>query len=312
MPRVRDRLHFNRVVSGLVRTIELFASVAAIGGVLVLVLAPACLAAPIAVTDDTGHRVTLEAPARRIVSLAPHLTSILFALDVGDEIVGTSRYSDYPAAAKKIPRLGDAFSVSVEAVVARRPDIVFAWRSGGSDRALARIEALGIPVFFYAARRLPDIARSVEKMAVLVGKGDRGRALAGHFLARLEALKRPAGSEPVRVFFQISDQNLYTVNNRHLIGQAIQWCGGVNVFGEARARVPMVSKEAVIGAAPDLILITRARGNPPSPWAARWNAYPSLAGKVAYIDPDLISRPGLRMTQGIARLCGLIQRAGER
>lgn len=276
------------------------------------ILAPVCRAAPITVTDGTGRAVTLPAPAKRIVSLAPHLTGILFALGVGNEIVGTSRFSNYPPAAKKIPRLGDAFSVSVEAVVAKRPDIVFAWLSGGSDRALARIEALGIPVYFYRARRLPDIARNVEKMAELVGRQMRGRALAGRFLARLEALKRAPGPTPVRVFFQISGENLYTVNNRQLIGQAIQWCGGDNVFGNARAMVPMVSKEAVLGARPDLILITRATGSPASPWAARWNGYASLKGKVAYIDPDLISRPGLRMVDGIARLCRLIRQAGKR
>ena len=269
------------------------------------------LAAPVTVVDDTGRTVRLAAPAKRIVSLAPHLTGILFALGVGDEVVGTSRYSDYPPAAKQIPRLGDAFSVSVESVVGLSPDIVFAWRTGGSDRALARIQSLGIPVYYYAAAHLTDIATSVEKMAVLVGRPARGKALARQFLARLHMLEHSPGTSPVRVFFQISDQNLYTVNNKHLIGQAIQWCGGENVFGDARASVPLVSKEAVLAAKPDLILMTRSKGRPPSPWAARWNSYPSLEGKVAFIDPDLISRPGLRMVQGIAHMCRLIRQAAK-
>ena len=282
-----------------------------LAGLIIVVLSPVALA-EISVLDDTGHKVTLAAPAKRIVSLAPHLTEILFALEVGNEIVGTSRYSDYPPAAKKIRRLGDALSVSVESVVAMKPDIVFAWRSGGSDRALAKIQALGIPVYFSEAPRLADIGRSVAKMGKLVGKPTRGRELAAAFFLGLSRLRESPPSEPVAVFFQISDQNLYTVNNRHLIGQAITLCGGENVFGGAAAMVPIVSKEAVLGARPNLIVITRAKGSPPSPWEAKWDAYPSLKGKVAYIDPDLISRPGLRMLEGISQLCSLIRQASKR
>lgn len=301
---------FARILTGIVRG-RCVRRVAGVCIALALAAPLASFGSPLTVTDDAGRTVTLAAPARRIISLAPHLTAILFALGVGDDIVSVSRYSDYPPAAKKIPRLGDAFSVSVEAVVALRPDIVFAWRSGGSDRALTRIQSLGIPVYFNSAKTLFDIARSVEKIAVLVGKPALGKTLAQRFRDQLARLHRKPGPRPVRVFFQISDQSLYTVNGKHLIGQAITWCGGVNVFADARISVPMVSKEAVLAASPDLILITRVKGRPPSPWVARWNDYPSLRGKVASIDPNLISRPGLRMVQGIARMCELIQQAGR-
>lgn len=268
-------------------------------------------ASPVVVTDDIGRTVSLPAPARRIVSLAPHLTEILFALGVGDRIVGTVKYADYPPAARSLPRLGDAFSVSVEAVLALKPDVVFAWRTGGSGRAVARLAELGVPVYYNEAPKLDAIASSVEKIGKLVGKARKGAQLAQQFRQSLLRDRQAAAGAKVNVFFQISDQGLFTVNREHLIGQAIQLCGGRNIFGDVNASVPQVSKEAVLAGKPDLIVITRSPGSPASPWAATWNSYPSLAGKVQFIDPDLISRPGLRMTRGIGRLCQMIRRAAN-
>lgn len=269
----------------------------------------AALASPVDVTDDVGREVRLPAPAHRIVSLAPHLTEILFALGVGDRVVGTVKYADYPAAASEVPRLGDAFSVSVESVLALKPDIVFAWRTGGSRRAITRLAALGIPVYYSEAPRIEAIATSVEKIALLVGRPKAGKALASAFNASLQKDQQAAKPGRIKVFFQISDQGLYTVNNQHLIGQAISLCGGENIFGRVRAAVPQVSKEAVIAGRPDLIVITRSPGHPPSAWAKTWQEYPAFKGRVRFIDPDLISRPGLRMAKGVGRLCKLIRQA---
>lgn len=274
--------------------------------------AASAMAAPITVTDDIGRTITLAAPAERVVSLAPHLTEILFVLGAGDRIVGTVRYSDYPEASRKIPRLGDAFSVNVESVLALKPDIVFAWRSGGANRALDRLESLGVPVYFNEAPRLEDIGRSVVNIGRLVGREQAGLEFADRFARGLQALKRDAGPNPVTVFFQISDQSLYTVNGTHLIGQAITHCGGRNLFAETAVQVPLVSKEAVLAGRPDLIVITQVPGAPPSSWVSAWQKYDSLKGKVRTIDPNLISRPGPRMLQGIGEMCRLIEQAANR
>jgi iron complex transport system substrate-binding protein len=111
------------------------------------------------------------------------------------------------------------------------------------------------------------------------------------------------------VFFQISDENLYTVNDDHLIGQVISLCGGTNLFGNVKAPVPLVSKEAVVMGRPDLIIITRVPGAPASSWVKKWQAFATLQGRIASIDPNLISRPGLRMQDGVARVCELISAA---
>ena len=261
----------------------------------------------IVAVDDAGREVTLPAPADRIVSLSPHLTEILYELGVGDRIVGTVRYADYPEAAKEIPRLGDAFSVSVESVLSLRPDIVFAWMTGGAMNSVERLIELGVPVYINEAPTLDSIPRTMVGMARLVGREQAGEARAAAFRERLAALDHGAGD--VRVFFQISDERLYTVSGDHLIGQAIGLCGGVNVFQASRIPVPLVGQEAVVAAQPDIIVITQVPGTPEPPWGGKWRDQTAIDANIVTIDPNLISRPGPRMAEGISQLCALIDGA---
>jgi iron complex transport system substrate-binding protein len=257
----------------------------------------------IEVQDDTGRWLRLAAPVQRIVSLSPHLTEMLFDLGVGDRVVGTVSYSDYPQAAQQIPRVGDAFSVNVEAVLALAPDIVIAWQTGGANRALEKLRSLGMPIYVNEAPTLASIAASARQLSLLAGVGPRGEQLAVSFEQRLQKLRRPQG--PTRVFFQISDQNLYTVNNQHLIGQALNVCGATNIFGGVDVPVPLVSQEAVIGAGPQLIFYTQLPGQQAGDWVDRWAAL--LPGvSLVPIDPNIISRPSLRMLVGIELICKAI------
>ncbi|MDZ7686907.1 MAG: helical backbone metal receptor [Gammaproteobacteria bacterium] len=264
----------------------------------------------VSAVDDTGREIRLAAPAQRIVSLAPHLTETLFAIGVGERIVGTVRYSDHPPAAKSIPRLGDAFSVSIESVISLDPDLVVAWQTGGTMRSVRRLIELGVPVYINEAPALPDIPQSVEAMARLVGEAERGRALAQSFTDTLSGLERD--DLGVDVFFQISDQRLYTVDREHLIGQAISLCGGRNIFSDSKIPVPLVSQEAVVSAEPDLIVITQQPEAAPSPWFDKWARFPALAGKIRPIDPDLISRPDCGWQKALKRCVNSSKRPGQR
>ena len=268
------------------------------------------LCAKIHVKDDRGNDVVLEARASRIVSLAPHLTEVLFTLGVGEKIVGTVKYSDYPSQAKQIPRLGDAFSLNIEAVLEMQPDIIFAWHTGGVNKAVQRLKALGIPVYVNESATLDSIADGLVRIATLVSTREQGLLHKRRFLQRLNRLKVDDGDgndrERPRVFFQISDQDLYTVNDSHLIGQAIHHCGGRNLFANLSPGVALVSKEAVLAGQPDLIILTSSPSGPDSPWVDRWNVYDSFKGKIRILDPGLISRPSFRMLAGIEELCRLI------
>ena len=170
-----------------------------------------CLApdgrAEIRVLDDLGGEIRLTNPARRIVSLAPHLTEIMFYLGIGDKVVGTVRFSDYPEQARDIPRVGDALAVSVEAIVGLNPDLVVAWSSGGTNDAMNKIVSLGIPVYFSEPKTLADVAKSAARIARLAGRDESGRDADRKFLARIEKLKqdRNEGDRP-GVFFKICDR----------------------------------------------------------------------------------------------------------
>lgn len=266
------------------------------------------VASEIVVVDDLGNRVQIAMPAKKIVSLAPHLTELLFSLGVGERIKGTSRYSDYPAAAANIPVVGDAFTVSVEAVVALEPDIVFAWATGGANRALIRLRNLGIPIYLNEAETIDGIGSTLMAMAELVGRQEVGLKLRNRLTEQLAALRtRNEGLPRVKVFFQISDENLYTVNQHHLVGQALRICNGENIFADALIPVPLVSRESVVKRDPQVIIISKPQAGSVSPWIRKWQVYEGFGEKLRWIDPGLITRPSLRMTEGIEQLCRIIR-----
>tara|TARA_B110000196_G_scaffold27091_1_gene20480 strand:+ start:794 stop:1636 length:843 start_codon:yes stop_codon:yes gene_type:complete len=259
--------------------------------------------ADITVVDDSGTTVVLAEPAGKIVSLSPHLTELLFSLGVGDRIEATVDFSDYPEAALNIPRLGNAFSVSVEAVIEQSPDLIVAWMTGGNHRTFEQLRALGYPVFVNEASSLVGIAVAVQQLGILVGKPDRGLELAESFRVDLERLRQSSSGEgSPKVFFQISDAQLYTVNSQHLIGQAIEVCGAENIFSDVEFFVPMVSYESVVERNPDVLVVSSPYPGYKSAWDDRWNDL-GWSGRVRTIDASLITRPSLRMLEGIEMLC---------
>ena len=259
--------------------------------------------ADITVVDDSGTTLVLAEPARKIVSLSPHLTELLFSLGVGDRIEATVDFSDYPEAALNIPRLGNAFSVSVEAVIEQSPDLIVAWMTGGNHRTFEQLRALGYPVFVNEASSLVGIAVAVQQLGILVGKPERGLELAENFRVDLESLRQSSsGAGSPKVFFQISDAQLYTVNSQHLIGQAIEVCGAENIFSDVEFFVPMVSYESVVERNPDVLVVSSPYPGYKSAWDDRWNDL-GWSGRVRTIDASLITRPSLRMLEGIEMLC---------
>jgi len=276
---------------------------------LLLLLAPEGRA-EIKVLDDLGVEVNLTNPANRIISLAPHLTEVMFYLGMGANVVGTVSFSDFPQQAKRIQRVGDAFSVSVEGIIGLNPDLVIAWGSGGSKEAVNKLVSLGVPVYFSEPKTLADVAKSAARIARLAGHDETGRDAQEKFLASLEKLKqyRDDGDRP-RVFFQISTHDLYTINGNHLIGQAISHCGGDNIFGFSKIPVPLVSNESVLVAAPEIIIFSKGQSEEDK-WKERWLKFKSIPavadGRLFEVSADLIARPGFRMLEGIEQMCLII------
>lgn len=278
-----------------------------------LLLAGIPARATLEMRDDDGHLIRLAGPAQRIVSLAPHVTELLYAAGAGDRLVGAVEYSDYPEAAKKLPRVGGYTSVDMEAVAVLKPDLVIAWKSGNRDAHLERLTALGIPVFISEPRNLEDVARSIANFGRLAGSEVRATEAARAFTGRRAELAARYGARPVvTVFYQIWDRPLMTVNDTHLISDVIRLCGGSNVFAGLPQLAPTVSIESVLAANPEA-LVASGMGEARPDWLDQWAQWPGLTaaarGNLYFISPDLMQRHTPRILDGAARLCDFLEQA---
>lgn len=286
-----------------------------------LALALAALAGPgagaeLALRDDSGAVVRLAAPAQRIVSLAPNITENLFAVGAGGRVVGTVEFSDYPADARRIARIGGYGSVDIERIVALHPDLVIAWQSGNSPSDIEALRHQGIPIFLSEPVGIDAIAVSLEQLGTLAGTADAGARAAADFRARLAVLRRPTGTAPpVRTFYQIWADPPTTIGGRQMIDAAIRLCGGENIFGALHQLAPVVSIESIVAADPEAIVASGDEPTPP-PWMDAWRRWPRLTavarGNLFFIPPDLIQRHTPRILEGVAMLCEDLQVARTR
>jgi iron complex transport system substrate-binding protein len=226
-------------------------------------------------------------------------------------LVGALEHSDYPPAAKALPRVGSEAGIDVEAVLALQPDLVVAWPNVGSVRTVERLAQLGLPVFRSEPRELEHIATTLERLGALAGTDAAAKRAADAFRIRAAALeKRYAGAPKVRVFYQIWDRPLLTVNGEHVITKAMRLCGGENVFAALPLIAPEIDREAVLRADPDVIVASGAGASPPA-WLAAWRAFPGLKAvakdRLYSIPPDLIQRHTPRILEGAQALCGILQ-----
>ena len=261
--------------------------------------------------DDRGASVRLAAPAARIVTLAPHLAEIVFAAGAGDKLVGTVLFSDYPPAARDVPRVGDASRIDAERLLQLKPDLVLAWKSGNPAGDLLRLERLRVPVFVTEPSRLADITRLMRTVGALAGTRAAADQAAAAFDADMAALRERYSSRPaIRVFYEIWHRPLITINGRHVISDVIELCGGVNVFAEARSLTPAVSLEAVLATGPRAI-VGGGSGLHAQAFAAQWRSYSIRALRemaLVHVAPDVIQRATPRIAAGARAVCEGLER----
>jgi iron complex transport system substrate-binding protein len=267
-------------------------------------------AQPIVVADDRGKPVVLAAPAQRIVALAPSLAELAFAAGAGGRLVGVARFSDFPPAARDIPQVGDAARVDFERIVALKPDLVLAWKSGNSAADFGRLESLGYPAFVSEPARLADVPRLLRGIGTLAGTLPAADQAAAEFEREIRALRgRYAMARKVRVFYQIWHRPLLTVNGAHMISDVIALCGGENVFADVNQLTPSVTLEAVIVAKPEVVVGGGSAGGEKE-FAAQWRAssVPRLRELPAhYINPDHIQRQTPRIVEGAKAVCAALE-----
>ncbi|CAK0739647.1 iron complex transport system substrate-binding protein [Gammaproteobacteria bacterium] len=270
----------------------------------------------IEVTDATGEKVDLPVAARRIASLSPHLTELLYAAGAGVAVVGVAEHSDYPPAARRLPVVGGTGKVDAEQVLALHPDLVVAWGSGIPTTQIERLRRLGLVVYVSEPRALTDIALELERLGQLAGTEAVAKAAALTFLTRLTELRVRYASRPqVRVFYQVWDHPLVTVGSEHLISRIIDLCGGRNVFAESSNLAPTISREAVLAANPEVIVASGVDAHRPA-WLEDWHSWPQLIAvdrnNLFDIPPDLIQRHTSRILEGAGLLCAALETARER
>ncbi len=260
-------------------------------------------AGPISVHDDTGRAVKLAQPARRIVALSPHATELVFAAGAGDRLVAVAPYSDFPAAARKLPRAGGFGGLDREQLLALAPDLVIAWASGNKPADLAWLAASGIPVYLSEPHKLGDIARTLTDIGQLAGTATTARAAADRYRAAL-AKACPARSQPTPgAFLQLAQRPLLTIGGGHWLDQAMSAAGLHNVFARLPARVVAIGPEALAAAQPLYVLYLA------HPGATAPRVRPGQ--RVIPLDADTWARPGPRLPAAIAALCRALPRNGS-
>jgi iron complex transport system substrate-binding protein len=280
---------------------------------LALLFAAASARAEVTVVDDTGKRVALPRPAQRVISMAPHVTELLFSAGGGKRIVGAINYSDHPPEARAIPTVGSNSQVDLERVVALKPDLLIVWQSGNTARQIEQLERLGIPVFRSEPRTLEQVAASIERFGQLLGTDVQAGAAAAAYRSQLARLAARYGQRPaVRVFYQVWDKPLYTLNGKQIVSDAIRLCGGRNVFADLPVVAPEVGVEAVLQQDPEAIVAGDEHA-PGDRGVNIWKAYGSLQAvrrnNLFALDGELLTRPGPRTILGAAQLCEKLELA---
>ncbi|MFM8797564.1 MAG: cobalamin-binding protein [Fluviibacter sp.] len=273
------------------------------------------ISAPVSVKDDLGNMVSLPAPASRIVTLAPSVVEVTYAAGAGDKIVATVEYSDYPASALKIPRVGGHSKINLEAVVAAKPDLVIAWESGNSPTAIEKLRQLGIPVFMSQPHKMTDIPGEIERIGELAGTSPIAKKAADDFRKRYQAIAtKYRDRSPVTVFYQVWQNPLITIGGQQIMSDAITLCRGDNIFGSLKPLAPRVSFEAVIAANPEAIVTSGMADQNPEMLDA-WKKWPNLTAtqrnNFFFVQSDLMNRSGPRILDGTKILCEALQTARD-
>lgn len=273
---------------------------------LMMMLPLAAMAQSQVIHDAVGDEFILKKPVRRIISLAPNLTEIIFAAGAGKYLVGVSSFSDYPKAAKNIPVVATFNDLDMEKIVNLHPDLVVAWRDGNPLRQLNQLRKLGIPVYVESFSKITDIPKNILAISKLAGTEITARKSANKFMCELAQLKHHyAHKKPVKVFYELSMQPLMTLNERSLVGQVIHLCGGKNIFANVSALAPRVDVASVLASDPQLIFVSKQAGDVQA--IRSWNAYQQLTAAQKHhifaVDANTLERYGPRILQGAQQMC---------
>ncbi len=258
------------------------------------------------VTDEAGRTITIPDTVTRFVSLAPNITEIVYAIGAGEGLVGRTTYCNYPAEAQKVEEVGDTLKPSIERIIALRPQVVFVSTASQLEAFTSELQAHNIAVYVTDAHDLEGVFRSIERIAALLGKPPQADELLKQLRARVAAVADKVESRPqVKVFYQVSDEPLYTIGRDAFITDLIKRAGGISVTADVPGAWPKYSAESALAAKPDAIVLPTggSMGNANANVAPALLRSPAAAnGRVYKINDDHLSRPGPRSVDGLEEL----------
>jgi iron complex transport system substrate-binding protein len=258
------------------------------------------------VTDEAGRKVLIPAKIDRIVSLAPNLTEIVYAVGAGDRLVGVTSYCDYPAEARAVAKVGDTMKPSIERIIALKPQIVLVSTASQLENFTKQLDEQTIAVYVTNPNSADQIFRSIETLGGLFGTSDQAKQLAAELRRRTQAVEAAvANRPPVRVFYQVSDEPLYTIGRDAYLTDLIRRAGGVSVTADVPTAFPRYSDEAALASRPEAIILPTggSMGSANAKVTAALNNSPAVRNnRVHKINDDLLARPGPRLIDGLEAL----------
>lgn len=257
-------------------------------------------------TDEAGRKVILPQKVERVVSLAPNLTEIVYAVGAGDRMVGNTEYCDYPAEAKKVTKIGDTMHPSIERIIALHPQLVLVSTASQLEAFTKQLTEQKIAVYVTNPRNLDEVFRSVEIVGLLLGKSQQAAEVATELRKRanaVEAALKPA--KPVTVFYQVAGEPLYTIGKDAYLTDLVRRAGGVSVTADLPGAFPRYSDESALAARPEAIVLPTggSMGSANSTVAAPLKNSPAMQNnRVIKINDDHLSRPGPRLVDGLEEM----------
>jgi iron complex transport system substrate-binding protein len=267
----------------------------------------------IEVVDEDGNLIKLEKPAERIISLAPSVTELLFAIGAGSQVVGVIEYSDFPPEAKTLQVVGRFDLLDIEKILELEPDLIIGWKSGNPRTSIEQLKRLGLSVYLVELNDLPSISTQMESLSKLAGTAVEAKEAINHFNQTYESLVTQYGNlESVRTFYQVWESPIITTGGKELMNDIIELCSGENIFKAIDQIAPKVSLEAVIIANPEVIIGSGVGLMRPE-WLNDWEIWPSVKAvseeHVYFIPPDLVQRQTPRTLIGTKQMCEHIAKA---
>ena len=261
--------------------------------------------------DDLGRKIFLAKAPKRVISLAPSITEILYAIGLNDEIVGVTEFCDYPPAAKQKSKIGYA-QPNIEAIVALEPDLVLAPRAFLRADLLAKLEQLKVPTFVVDPESFEEIPSRIQTVGRILNRSTAADGVAMAMRQRIAAIRSKIETMArVRVLYVLNSQPLMTVGPGSYIHQVINVAGGFNIASQTTVPYPHLNMEAVLKEDPEIIVfpIGQAEGISPAEqheWL-RWSSLSAVKqGRLHQISADILNRPGPRIVEGLETLARII------